>query len=79
METMKPRASRTPATTPADILLTVRSLWSLKDEGKMRKLHRRRQLLEECFRLENPYAIIIIEADKVADAFQYHFVRSFSL
>ena len=47
----KPRARRTPAITPADVLLTVRPLLLLKDEGKIRNLHGKGQLLGWRFRV----------------------------
>lgn len=37
------------------------------------------QFSDSGYVLVRPYAIKIIEADKVEDAFQYHGVRSFSL
>ena len=77
-EIVRPRARRTPATTPADLLSTLRLELLLKAEGKMRNLKHISALRLDSV-LWRTYAIIMTEADDAAETFQYHCVRAFSL
>ena len=78
-DVIKPSARRTPATMLAEASSTPRLMLLLNAEGKIRNLSRTCQPCDQNLVIAETHAIMMRKADSVADAFQYHLVRSFSL